>query len=72
VIDLSSSSDEEDFIADTSQDFEFTQRLYGEFNHDLLGPPGDSKVIILNDSNEKKRKRVRRSLLTPKMRLLLL
>jgi hypothetical protein len=72
VIDLSSSSDEEDFIADTSQDFEFTQRLYGEFNRDLLGPPGDSKVIILSDSNEKKRKHVRRSLLTPKMRLLLL
>jgi hypothetical protein len=54
VIDLSSSSDDEDFIADTSQDFEFTQRLYGKLNRDLLGPPGDSKVIILSDSNEER------------------
>jgi hypothetical protein len=54
VIDLSSSSDEEDFIADTSHDFEFTQRLYGELNRDLLGPSGDDKVIILSNSNEDK------------------
>jgi hypothetical protein len=54
VIDLSSSSDEENFIADTSRDFEFAQRLYGELNHDLLGPPGNGKVIILNDSDEEK------------------
>jgi hypothetical protein len=54
MIDLSSSSDEEDFIADTSRDFEFTQRLYGELNRDLLGPPDDGKVIILSDSDDKK------------------
>jgi hypothetical protein len=52
VIDLSSSSDEEDSIADTSCDFEFTQRLYGELNHDFLGPPSDGKIIILSDSDE--------------------
>jgi hypothetical protein len=72
VIDLSSSSDEEDSFIDTSCDFEFVQRLYGELNCDLLGPPGDGKVIILNDFDEEKRRRLRRSLPVPKMRLLLL
>jgi hypothetical protein len=54
VIDLSSSSDEEDSFIDTSRDFEFAQRLYGELNCDLLWPPGDGKVIILSDSDEEK------------------
>jgi hypothetical protein len=54
VIYLSSSSDEEDSFTDTSREFEFTQRLYGELNHDLLGPPGDGKIIILNDSDKEK------------------
>jgi hypothetical protein len=54
VIVLSSSSDEEDSIADTSCDFEFAQQLYNELNRDLLGSPGDGKVIILSDSNEEK------------------
>jgi hypothetical protein len=54
VIDLSSSLDEEDFFADTSRDFEFTQRLYGKLNRDLLRPPDDGKVIILSDSNGEK------------------
>jgi hypothetical protein len=54
VIDLSSFSDEEDFIADTSRDFEFTQRLYDELNRDLLEPQGDDKVIILSDSDKEK------------------
>jgi hypothetical protein len=52
VIDLSSSSDEEDLIAATSHDFEFTQRLFGELNYAVLGPPGDGKIIILIDSDE--------------------
>jgi hypothetical protein len=52
VIDLSSSSDEEDLIAATSHDFEFTQRLFGELNCAVLGPPGDGKIIILIDSDE--------------------
>jgi hypothetical protein len=52
VIDLSSSSDEEDLIADTSHNFEFTQRLYSELNHVVLGPSGDGKNIILSDSDE--------------------
>jgi hypothetical protein len=54
VIDLSSSSDEEDFIADTSRDFEFAQWLYGELNRGFLGLSDDSKIIILSDSNEEK------------------
>jgi hypothetical protein len=52
VIDLSSSTDEEDLIADTSHDFEFVQRLYGELNHAVLWPPGNDKIIILSDSDE--------------------
>jgi hypothetical protein len=52
VIELSSSSNEEDFFADTSQDAEFARRLFGDLNHDLLGPPGDGKRIVLNDSDK--------------------
>jgi hypothetical protein len=52
MIDLSSPSDEEGFVADTSRVFEFTQRLYAELNRDFLGPVGDDKVIILSDSDE--------------------
>jgi hypothetical protein len=54
VVDLSSSSDEEYLILDTSRDFEFTQRLYGELNRALPGPPGDGKIIILSDFDEEK------------------
>jgi hypothetical protein len=52
VIDLSSSSDEEDFVADTSRDEDFPKRLFGDLNHDVPRPPGDGKVIILSDSDE--------------------
>jgi hypothetical protein len=54
MIDLSSSLDEEDLIAATSHDFEFAQRLFGELNRAVLGPPGDGKVIVFDDSNEEK------------------
>jgi hypothetical protein len=54
VVDLSSASDEGDPILDTSRDFEFTQRLFGELNCSLLGPPGDGKIIILSDSDKEK------------------
>jgi hypothetical protein len=54
VIDLSLSSGEENFIADTSRDVEFTRKLFGDLNRDILGPPGDGKVIILDDSDEEK------------------
>jgi hypothetical protein len=52
VINLSSSSDEEDLIAATSHDFEFTQRLFDELNRAVMGPPGDDKIIVLSDSDE--------------------
>jgi hypothetical protein len=54
VIDLSISSGEENFIADTSRDVEFARKLFGDLNRDILGPPGDGKVIILDDSDEEK------------------
>jgi hypothetical protein len=54
VIDLSSSSDEEDLITATSCDFEFAQRLFGELNRAMLGPSGDSNIIILSNSDEEK------------------
>jgi hypothetical protein len=52
VVDLSSSSDEENLIPDTSRDEEFAKRLFDDLNHGLLGPAGDGKVIILSDSDE--------------------
>jgi hypothetical protein len=52
VIDLSSSSYEEDLMAATSRDFEFIQRLFGELNRAVLGPPDDGKIIVLSDSDE--------------------
>jgi hypothetical protein len=52
VVELSSYSDEEDPIPDTSCNFEFTQRLYDELNRALLGLPGDGKVIIISNSEE--------------------
>jgi hypothetical protein len=54
VVDLSSPSDEEEPIHDTARDFKFAQRLFDELNRDLLGPPGDGKVIILSVFDEEK------------------
>jgi hypothetical protein len=52
VVDLSSSSDEKGLIADVSRDEEFARRIFGELNCGVLGPPGDGKIIILNDFDE--------------------
>jgi hypothetical protein len=52
MIDLSSSLDEENLITTTSRDFKFTQRLFGELNRAVLGPPDDGKIIVLSDSDE--------------------
>jgi hypothetical protein len=54
VVDLSSSSNEEDLIPDTSRDFEFAQCLYCKFNHAFLRPPGAGTIIILSDCDEEK------------------
>jgi hypothetical protein len=52
VIELSSSSDEEDFFTDIARDAKFARPLFGDLNHDLLRPSGNDKVIVLNDSDE--------------------
>jgi hypothetical protein len=52
VVDLSSSLNEEGLILDTSRDEEYARRLFGDLNHNVLGPSGDGKVIILSDSDE--------------------
>jgi hypothetical protein len=54
VIELSSSSDEEGFFADIARDADFTKRLFGDLYRDLLGLPGDGKVIVISDSDEEK------------------
>jgi hypothetical protein len=40
------------FIVDTSHNEEIAIKLFDDLNHDILGPPGDSKIIILNDSDD--------------------
>ncbi len=52
MVDLSSSSDEEGLISHTSRDEEFTKRLFGDLNRDVLGLLDDGKIIILSDSDE--------------------
>jgi hypothetical protein len=50
-VDLASSSGEEDSVADTTRDEELTRKLFGDLNRDILGLPGDGKIIVLNDSD---------------------
>jgi hypothetical protein len=52
VVDLALSSGEEDSVADTSWDKEFTRKLFGDLNRDILGPPGDGKIIVISDSDD--------------------
>jgi hypothetical protein len=44
--------DPSSFIVDTSHDEELARNLFGDLNHDILGPPGDSKIIVLDDSDD--------------------
>jgi hypothetical protein len=39
-------------VVDTSRDEEFVRKLFGDLNHDILGPPDDGKIIIIDDSDE--------------------
>jgi hypothetical protein len=39
-------------VIDTSHDEKFTRKLFGNLNHDILGPPGDGKIIIIDDSDD--------------------
>jgi hypothetical protein len=52
MIDLSSFSDEENFIVDTSRDVELTKKHFGDLNRNILGPPGNSKIIVLDNSDD--------------------
>jgi hypothetical protein len=52
VVDLSSSSDEKGLIPDILRDEEFTKKLFGDLNRDVLEPPDDNKIIIISDSDE--------------------
>jgi hypothetical protein len=38
-------------VVDTSHDEKFTRKLFGDLNDDILEPPGDGKIIIINDSD---------------------
>jgi hypothetical protein len=51
-VDLALSSSEADSITDTSRDEEFARKLFGDLNRDILGPPGDGKIIIISDSDD--------------------
>jgi hypothetical protein len=52
MIDLSLSLDDKNFITDTSHNTEFTKKLFGDLNYNILGPPGHDKVILHDDSDE--------------------
>jgi hypothetical protein len=50
VVDLS--SDEGYLIADVSRDEEFARRIFCDLNCDVLGLPGNGRIIILSDPDE--------------------
>jgi hypothetical protein len=52
IVDLASSSGDEDSFADTSQDEELARKLFDDLNCDILGPPDDGKIIVLSDSDD--------------------
>jgi hypothetical protein len=52
LVDLASPSGEENFFADTSWDEELARKLFGDLNRDILGLPGDGKIIVLSDSDD--------------------
>jgi hypothetical protein len=60
VVDLSSSSDEGDLIADVSRDDEFAIRLFGDLNRDFLGPSAMAKSSSSATPMKKRRCKRRR------------
>jgi hypothetical protein len=44
--------DPSSFIVDSSCDEELSRKFFDDLNHDILGPPGDGKIIVLDDSND--------------------
>jgi hypothetical protein len=45
-------SDPFSLFVDPSRDEEFTRKLSGDLNHNILRPPSDDKIIIIDDSND--------------------
>jgi hypothetical protein len=58
-------------VVDTSRDEEFTRKLFADLNRDILGPPGDSKIIIIDNSDDEAHKRRGRPVLNPRQFLFL-
>jgi hypothetical protein len=52
IVDLASSSGEEDSVADTSRDEELARKLFDDLNRDILRLPSDGKIIVLSDSDD--------------------
>jgi hypothetical protein len=44
--------DHSSFIVDTSRDAKLTRKLFGDLNCDILGPPSDGKITVLDDSDD--------------------
>jgi hypothetical protein len=44
--------DPSSFIVDTSRDEKLARKLFGDLNRDILMPPGDGKIIVLDYSND--------------------
>jgi hypothetical protein len=44
-------SDSSLLVVDTSRDGEFTRKFFGDLNRDILGPSGDDKIIIIDNSD---------------------
>jgi hypothetical protein len=38
-------------VINTSRDEEFTRKFFGDLICDILGPPGDGKIIIIDDDD---------------------
>jgi hypothetical protein len=44
--------DRSSFIVDASHDEELARKLFGNLNRDILRPPSDGKIIVLDDSDD--------------------
>jgi hypothetical protein len=44
--------DPSSFIVDTSHNAELLRKLFYDLNRDILGPPSDDKIIVLDDSDD--------------------
>jgi hypothetical protein len=49
---MTSVSSPSSLVVDTSRNEKFARKLFDDLNRDILGPPGDGKIIIIGDSND--------------------